>query len=59
MFTWIPLDFLAIIQDLGAPILDATSSLSVGTSTGQTQNIIKNGVVTAGGFTPVSINSQS
>lgn len=44
--------------DLGAPILDATSSLtSSGSSTGKPQSIIKNGVVTAGGYTPVSITS--
>jgi hypothetical protein len=43
--------------DLGAPILDASSSLSIGNSTIKPQSIIKNGVVTAGGFTPVSIKS--
>jgi hypothetical protein len=39
--------------------LDASSSVSVGTTSGQSQNIIKNGVVTASGYTPVSISSQS
>lgn len=43
--------------NLGAPILDASSSISVGTSSGKSQSIIRNGVVTAGGYTPVSINS--
>ena len=43
--------------DLGAPILDASSSLSTGNTTGKQQSIIKNGVVTAGGFTPVTISS--
>jgi hypothetical protein len=43
--------------DLGAPILDASSSLSTGNTTVKQQSIIKNGVVTAGGFTPVTISS--
>jgi hypothetical protein len=36
--------------------LDASSSLSTGNTTGKQKSIIKNGAVTAGGFTPVTIS---